>query len=354
MHRYLTFAVVIFLLFSCEKEKKETKVISPIESVQQSIAEIVKLTTPSIVTIFTHPKEKEKNPQIFKYFEDIPQYENESLGSGFVIKKDEKYIYIATNTHVIEKANNITVKFFNDVEMHAEIVGTDQKTDIAVLKVKINENTVNITPVKFGDEDDLKIGYFAIAAGSPYNLGHTFTFGIISALGRNLGISTYENFIQTDAAINPGDSGGPLLNIKGEVIGMNTAIIQTGQGLGFAIPVSTVKSITEELMKYGKVIRGWLGILVQDVSKKLKQKYKINNGVIIIKVFKNSPAYKAGLKVGDIITHVNDQSIKSSKELKNFIAILKPGEEISVSILRNGEHKTLKIKIEIVPEKNIW
>ncbi len=353
MHRYLIFTVALILLFSCQQKKEEKKEISPIESVQQSIAEIVRLTTPSIVTIFTHPKEKEKNPQIFKYFEDIPQYENESLGSGFVIKKDENFIYIATNTHVVEKANNITVKFFNDIEMQAEIVGTDQKTDIAVLKVKVNENSSEIEPVKFGDEEDLKIGYFAIAAGSPYNLGHTFTFGIISALGRNLGISTYENFIQTDAAINPGDSGGPLLNIKGEVIGMNTAIIQTGQGLGFAIPVSTVKKITEELMKYGKVIRGWLGVLVQDVSKKLKKKYKINNGVVIIKVFKNSPAYKSGLKVGDIITHVNGQDIKSSKELKNFIAILKPEEEINVSILRDGKPKTLKIKIEIIPEKNI-
>ncbi len=353
MQRYFAFAVIVLLLFACEKEKEKKKTVSPIESVQQSIAKIVKITTPSIVTIFTYPKEKEKNPQIFKYFEDIPQYENESLGSGFVIKKDEKYMYIATNTHVIEKANNITVKFYNDVEMHAEIVGTDQKTDIAVLKVRINENISDIKPVRFGDENDLKIGYFAIAAGSPYNLGHTFTFGIISALGRNLGISTYENFIQTDAAINPGDSGGPLLNIKGEVIGMNTAIIQTGQGLGFAIPVSTVKSITNELIKYGKVIRGWLGVLVQDVSKKLKKKYKISSGVVVIKVFKNSPAYKSGLKVGDIITHVNNQSIKNSKELKNLIAILKPGEEISASIIRNGEHKTLKIKIEIVPEKNI-
>ena len=195
----------------------------------------------------------------------------------------------------------------------------------------------------------MKVGYFVIAAGSPYSLGHTFTFGIISALGRSLGISTFENFIQTDAAINPGDSGGPLINVNGEVIGMNTAIIQTGQGLGFAIPIDIVKPITEELIKHGRVIRGWLGVLVQDVPDKLKQKYNIKNGVLVIKIFENSPAYKSGVKVGDIILQLDDTTVKNASNLKYLISQLKPGKKVKLKILRKGKLLDIDVNIEEFP-----
>ena len=360
MGKKLFLLFFMLVLVSCDQifnsnqkiVKKEEKKVPAIEEIQNDIAKIVEKTTPSIVTIFSYPKTKYEKMKIFNYFDDSPQYNNESLGSGFVIKKDNQYLYISTNTHVIEKSNMITVRFFNNVEKNAEVVGTDSKTDIAVLKVKIDDEIKNINPIPFANPSDIKIGYFVIAAGSPYNLGHTFTFGIISAVGRSLGISNYENFIQTDAAINPGDSGGPLINIKGKVVGMNTAIIQTGQGLGFAIPVSIVKQITQELILHGKVIRGWLGVLVQDLYPKMKEKYKINHGVIVIKVFKNSPAFKSGLNVGDIILSVDNKEIKNSHDIKNIISNLKPGQIISIKLIRHGIEQQIKVKIEKTPKEN--
>jgi len=322
MKRLLFLIILIAFALSCE-DKNKSKIVElenridklekeleklknkkpPIEDIQEDLAEVVKKVYPVVVTIFTYQKDgKEKTPKVFKYFDDINPFESESLGSGFIIKKDNRYLYIVTNAHVIG-----------------------------------------------GTIKEMKTGFFVIAAGSPYSLGHTFTFGIISALGRTLGISTFENFIQTDAAINPGDSGGPLLNIRGEVIGMSTAIIQTGQGLGFAIPIDIVKPITEELIKYGRVIRGWLGVLVQNVSEKLKEKYKIDYGVLVIKVFENSPAQKAGIKVGDIILRLDGVDIENASKLKYLISQLKPDKKVRLEILRNGKPVFITVHIEEFP-----
>ncbi len=369
MKKLLFLIILVAFALSCE-DKNKSKIIElenridklekelerlknkkpPIEDIQEDLAEVVKKVYPVVVTIFTYQKDgKEKTPKVFRYFDDINPFESESLGSGFIIKKDNRYLYIVTNAHVIGKSKKIVIKFYNNYETTAEIQGIDQKTDIAVLKVKLNKRIEDIEPAKCGTIKEMKTGYFVIAAGSPYSLGHTFTFGIISALGRTLGISTFENFIQTDAAINPGDSGGPLLNLRGEVIGMNTAIIQTGQGLGFAIPIDIVKPITEELIKYGRVIRGWLGVLVQNVSEKLKEKYKIGYGVLVIKVFENSPAQKAGIKVGDIILKLDNVDIENASKLKYLISQLKPDKKVRLEILRNGKSLSITVHIEEFP-----
>ncbi len=364
--------IVIFLIFvlaSCEDKKKIDDLYQKISNLekqiqilknqkpdikilQEQLSDVVEEIYPIVVTIFTYQKDgKDKYLKSFKYFDDLNLFESESLGSGFVIRKDQKYMYIVTNAHVIGKSKKIIIKFFNGYETKAQIQGIDQKTDIAVLKVELTDSIKNIKPAKCGTIKNMKIGYFVIAAGSPYSLGHTFTFGIISALGRNLGISTFENFIQTDAAINPGDSGGPLINIRGEIIGMNTAIIQTGQGIGFAIPIDTVKSITDELIKYGKVIRGWLGVLVQNIPLRLKEKYNIKNGVLVIKVFDSSPAKKSGIHVGDIILTLNNTEIKDANTLKYLISQLKPGQTINLKVLRNSKILDIKVNIEKSPRE---
>lgn len=351
------FTIFLFLLIlSCQKTEEKTKVVKietkdPIEVIQDRIAQIVRETSPSVVTILSKSADS-KTPLIFKFNEEIPPFENESLGSGFVIKKDKKYLYIVTNSHVIEKAKIITVKFSNGIKVEAKIAGKDSKSDIAVLKVPMIPKLSKINPLPIGDPSTLKVGYFVISAGSPYNLGLTFTLGIVSALNRNLGISSYENYIQTDAAINPGDSGGPLIDINGKVVGMNTAIIQTGQGLGFAIPINTVIEISKQLIAYGKVKRGWLGVIVQEIPLKVKKKLEIENGVQVIKVQKNSPAENAGIKTGDIIVSLNDQKIYTPSQLKNIILKLSPGNEIKLEIIRGNKRKTLRIKIkELVDNK---
>lgn len=328
---------LIFILISCEKkeEKKiEKKKPAPIVQIQEKIHSVIEKNKPSLITIFSFSKN------------ELKPLENESLGSGFVIKKDKDYIYILTNYHVIEKSKKIKVKFFNNIEKEAEVVGYDDKSDIAVLKVKVNKDLNNVKPVKIGDISKLKEGYFVLSAGSPYNLGHTFTFGIISALHRNLGLSPYEDYIQTDAAINPGNSGGPLFDINGKVVGMNIAIVDTGQGIGFAIPINTVLDIYNEILKYGKVRRGWLGVLVQPISNKAKKRLNIKNGVVVIKVFKNSPAEKYGLEVGDIILSINGKPVKSPQQLSFFIQRLKINSQIKITVLRDKKQLTLPIKIE--------
>ncbi|NPA51492.1 MAG: PDZ domain-containing protein [Aquificae bacterium] len=357
--------ILILFIVSCENRQEDIAKINKkldeiylhikkerydIERLQEQISKVVSDIYPIVVTIFTYQKEgKEKLHKTLKYFEEINPFESESLGSGFVIRKDKENLYIVTNAHVIGKSKKIIIKFYNGYETQAQIQGIDQKTDIAVLKVKNTDMIRNIKPAKCGTIQEMKIGYFVIAAGSPYSLGHTFTFGIISALGRNLGISTFENFIQTDAAINPGDSGGPLINVKGEVIGMNTAIIQTGQGIGFAIPIDVVVSITDELIKHKKIIRGWLGVLVQNIPHYLKEKYNLSHGVLIIKVFDTSPAQKSGLEVGDIILSLNGKNIKNASNLKYLISQLKPGENITLRIFREGKILQIKINIEKSP-----
>ncbi|MDA3864469.1 MAG: DegQ family serine endoprotease [Deltaproteobacteria bacterium] len=275
------------------------------------------------------------------------QHRAKSLGSGVIVSKDG---IILTNNHVVKKSFEIKVNLSDGREYKAEIVGTDPKTDIAVLRIK--GKVKNLKPVPFGNSAKLKLGNMVLAIGNPFGFGHTVTMGIVSAKGRaNVGLVDYEDFIQTDAAINPGNSGGALINLKGELIGINTAIAsKTGgyQGIGFAIPSNMAKKVLDSILKHGKVYRGWLGVVIQQVNPHLGKalKLKVSRGVIISDVMSDSPAMKAGLKRRDVIVEIDSIKIKSTGQLRNIIAMKGVGKKIKIKVLRNGKYKIVKVTLE--------
>ena len=266
--------------------------------------------------------------------------EQKSLGSGFIISNDG---YIVTNNHVVDGADEITVKLYNEKEYEAKVVGTDAKTDLALIKI----DAKNLIPLKIGNSNKIKVGTWVVAIGSPFGLEQTVTAGIVSAKGRVLGAGPYDDFIQTDASINPGNSGGPLLNLRGEVIGINTAIIRSGQGIGFAIPSDLAKPIIKQLKTSGEVSRGWLGISMQNITKEIAEYYNIEfgKGVLVADVFKGHPADKAGIEPGDVLTEINNQAINSAKELSRAIAGFGSDKKIEVTIVRKGKEFVKKIKL---------
>ena len=277
------------------------------------------------------------------FFGDIPQreFKQRSLGSGFIISNDG---YIFTNNHVVEQTDKILVKVSDGKEYEAKIIGTDAKTDIALIKIKPDNS---LPFVEIGDSDAVRVGEWVIAIGNPFGLEQTVTAGIVSAKGRVIGAGAYDNFIQTDASINPGNSGGPLFNMAGKVIGINTAIVAQGQGIGFAIPMNMAKSILSDLKTKGKVTRGWLGISVQDISEDIAKNlnHKNKNGALVSDVFKDDPADKAGIKVGDIIVEINGKSIKDTHELLLTIASLHVGEKVLIKGLRDGKEISFQIVV---------
>jgi len=268
-------------------------------------------------------------------------YKERSLGSGFLIDKEG---YIVTNNHVVENADKIKVKLYDDTEYEAEIVGRDQKTDLALIKIPESKS---LKPFNIGDSDKLKVGQWVVAIGSPFGLEQTVTAGIVSAKGRIIGSGPYDDFIQTDASINPGNSGGPLINMEGEVVGINTAIIAGGQGIGFAIPINLAKNIIDQLKTKGEVTRGWLGVAIQDITDELAEYYGISDkkGVLVTEVFDGDPADKAGIKAKDIIVEVDGKKVNSSRELSMAIANTNVGKRTAITVLRNGREKTLYVKI---------
>jgi len=278
-----------------------------------------------------------------RFFGDIPQreFKQRSLGSGFIISNDG---YIFTNNHVVEQTDKILVKVSDGKEYEAKIIGTDAKTDIALIKIKPDNS---LPFVEIGDSDSVKVGEWVIAIGNPFGLEQTVTAGIVSAKGRVIGAGAYDNFIQTDASINPGNSGGPLFNMAGKVIGINTAIVAQGQGIGFAIPMNMAKSILSDLKTKGKVTRGWLGISVQDISEDIAKNlnHKNKNGALVSDVFKDDPADKAGIKVGDIIVEINGKSIKDTHELLLTIASLHVGEKVLIKGLRDGKEISFQVVV---------
>ena len=278
-----------------------------------------------------------------KFFgEDTPrEFRQPSLGSGFIIDKEG---FVVTNNHVIQDADQIKVKLGGDVEYDAEVVGRDANTDLALLKIKTGKD---LPFLKLGDSDELKIGQWVVAIGSPFGLERTVTAGIVSAKGRVIGSGPYDNFIQTDASINPGNSGGPLINMKGEVVGINTAIIAAGRGIGFAIPINLAEKIVAQLKSEGEVTRGWLGVAIQDLTSEMAEYYglKDRKGVLVADVFKGDPADEAGIKPKDIILEVNDEKIETSRQLTAMIADLKVGEAAKVEVFRDGKIKTFQIKL---------
>jgi serine protease Do len=277
------------------------------------------------------------------FMEEAPQrdFKQRSLGSGFIIDKEG---YIVTNNHVIEDADQIKVKLYDDKEFDATLVGRDSKTDLALIKI---EGANGLQSLEMGDSDALDVGTWVVAIGSPFGLEQTVTAGIVSAKGRIIGSGPYDDFIQTDASINPGNSGGPLLNLEGEVVGINTAIVASGQGIGFAIPINLAKGIVNQLKEGGEVTRGWLGVAIQDLTPELAEYYNIEGqkGVLIAQVFKDDPADKAGLKANDVVTAINGQTVSTGRELSQVIANSKVGQKTKITFVRDGKQQTVSVRL---------
>jgi len=274
--------------------------------------------------------------------------EAKSLGSGFIISEDG---YVMTNHHVVKDATEILVRLSDRRELVAEVIGSDARSDIALLKVDAD----NLPVVKIGDSGHLKVGEWVLAIGSPFGFDHSVTAGIVSAKGRSLPRENYVPFIQTDVAINPGNSGGPLFDLDGNVVGINSQIYsRTGgfMGLSFAIPIDMAMQVVAQLKDGGKVARGWLGVLIQDVTRELAESFGMDKprGALVAKVLKDSPAEKAGLEVGDVIIRFNGNSVVRSSNLPPLVGISPVGEKVSVDILRKGKVKTLKVKLGELPD----
>lgn len=276
------------------------------------------------------------------------QREAMSLGSGFIISSDG---YVLTNNHVVADADEIIVRLSDRSQLQAKLIGTDPRTDVALLKV----DGKNLPTVKLGDSEKLKVGEWVLAIGSPFGFDHSVTKGIVSAKGRTLPNDTYVPFIQTDVAINPGNSGGPLFNMKGEVVGINSQIFTRSggfMGLSFAIPIDVALDVSNQLKKDGKVSRGWLGVVIQEVNKDLAESFGLDKpaGALVAQVLENGPAAKGGLQVGDVILSMNGQPIVMSADLPHLVGSLKDGEKAKLEIIRNGKRQTLDVAVGAMPD----
>jgi serine protease Do/serine protease DegQ len=318
-----------------------------------SLAPMVKRVTPAVVNIATKGTVQEQNPLLndpfFRRFFDVPntpqRRQFQSAGSGVIV--DAKQGYIITNAHVIENATEITVTLLDNRSLTAKVVGKDEGSDVAVLQVQ----GTNLTAIPIADSDKAEVGDFVVAIGNPFGLGHTVTSGIVSALGRS-GINPegYEDFIQTDASINPGNSGGALVNLGGELVGINSAILsRTGGniGIGFAIPSNMMKTVMSQLIKYGTVKRGVLGVNIQTLTPDIAESMGAANaqGALVSQVVEGSAAEKAGIKAGDIITAINGKPVKDAQGLRNSIGMLSIGERVDVALLRDGKPRRVTAMI---------
>ena len=277
------------------------------------------------------------------------QQKEEGLGSGVIVSPNG---YILTNNHVVDHATTVTVIMPDKHEYKARVVGTDAKTDIAVVKIDAS----NLDPITIGDSNKVQVGDYVLAVGNPFGVGKTVTMGIVSAKGRaNLGIEDYEDFIQTDASINPGNSGGALVNERGELIGINTAILANGsegnQGIGFAVPVSVARNVMDQIIKNGKVTRAYLGVMAQEVTPAIAQAFHAPQvtGALVGDVTPNSPAQRAGVEKGDIILAINGKPVDSSAELRMHISLMSPGTTVEVKVFRDGADKTLPVTLAELP-----
>ncbi len=332
------------------------------QPVVTSYADSVEIASPAVVNIYTTKVVYEQNPfrddPLFRFFfgDNITQKSQKkqrllsSLGSGVIVSKEG---YVITNNHVIAGADEVLVALKDKREVKATLIGTDPETDVAVLKI----NLPDLPIITLSENPNLRVGDVVLAIGNPFGVGQTVTLGIISATGRNqLGLNTFEDFIQTDAAINPGNSGGALVNAHGELVGINTAIFsKTGgsQGIGFAIPTSLAKQVLLEIIKNGQVIRGWLGIEIQSMTPQLAKSFDLKDtkSVIIAGIYRNSPAFNAGLQPGDIITELNSKPIQDATDAIHQIAKTKPGTQVNLSLIRNGEALNIQVEVATRPKK---
>ncbi len=330
------------------------------QNVFPSFADLAEKLIPSVVNISTtHDKddinteETELNNHIETNVNSIfnaPLTNKVSLGSGFIIDENG---YIVTNNHVIDKAKTISVILSDDSVYEAELIGKDAKTDIALIKIKTNQK---LAPVTFGDSDKIRIGDWILAIGNPFGLGGSVTAGIVSAKSRDIESGPYDNFIQTDASINQGSSGGPMFNMAGELIGVNTAIFSTNggsMGVGFAIPTNSITFVIQELKKHGKVDRGWIGIKMQPTTLELNQSLGLseNKGAIISEVTPDASAAKAGIKAGDVILKFDNHEIDNTKNLSRIVAETPIGKKVAVEIWRNKQRQNIELTIEKMPEE---
>ncbi len=348
-----------------------------------SFADVVQQVSPAVVsvrvkakvqpasddgTFFFGPDNWQDNPQLrefFKQFRGFGDRDNHrhprrhdskprpvAQGSGFFISEDG---YVVTNNHVVEEGSAFTVVMDDGKELDAKLIGTDPRTDLAVLKV--DGDGRKFTYVDFADDSKIRVGDWVVAVGNPFGLGGTVTAGIVSARGRDIGAGPYDDFIQIDAAVNRGNSGGPAFNLSGQVVGINTAIFSPSGGnvgIAFAIPASTAKTVVQDLIKDGSVDRGWLGVEIQPVTKDIAESLgmKDDKGALVANAQDDSPAKKAGIVAGDVITQVDGKDVDSTKELARLIAAYTPGKSVDVTVLHNGETETVKVELGTLPKSD--
>jgi serine protease Do len=325
----------------------------------ESFAAVARAAKPAVVNVFTTRIVRtqgtgDPSEDFFRRFfgEALPQrlQRQQSLGSGFIVSSDG---YIVTNAHVVQQAEQIHVKLSNRDEYDAKLIGVDPKTDVALIKVKPREE---LPTMHMGDSEELEVGDWVVAIGNPFGLAATVTAGIVSAKGRVIGAGPYDDFIQTDASINPGNSGGPLLNTHGDVVGINSAIFSRSGGsvgIGFAIPINLARHVVDELREHGKVVRGWLGVSVQDLTPALAQSFGLDHprGALVVDVMADGPGAHAGIERGDVISEYNGTPIEDSHQVPALVAETKIGEIAQVKVLRNGREQTLRMIIAEQPSE---
>jgi S1-C subfamily serine protease len=302
-----------------------------LRALEDAFTAVANRVMPSVVNVSTTPKRGAPGS-----VEDIPEHVDPNG-------------YILTNNHVIENAAEITVRLSDARKFTATLVGRDPKTDLAVLKV---DAPAPLPAAELGDSDGLRVGQWAIAIGNPFGLDRTVTVGIVSGTARTrVGVATYESFIQTDASINPGNSGGPLLNLDGHVIGVNTAIVAAGQGIGFAIPINQARDVMRQLMSKGRVVRGWLGIMIQDLTEDLAPGFGVpeRTGVLVANVMPGGPAETAGIKIGDVIVEFGGAAIRETPDLQRRVAAVTPGQPTEMKVFREGQPTTLRVTVGEMP-----
>mgnify|MGYP003975725255 FL=1 len=347
--------LIIFLFGSvtwAENDNRRTPIVKAVERVGASV---VNINPEEVAPAVRNPFRDSRNPFFDHFFKEFfPSRDNNrrSLGSGVIIHPEG---YILTNEHVVSKATIIKVTLIDKREFDARLVGADIKSDLAVIKIETNENLPHIS---LGRSDDLMIGETVIAIGNPFGLQHTVTTGIISALHRSIkggGNRVYRGFIQLDASINPGNSGGPLLNIEGSLIGINTAIFKQAEGIGFAIPINKAKRIINDLIRYGKVRRGWLGVSVQSITKEMLSFFNIERvrGVVVTHIMERSPGARAGLKRGDVILSLENIEVNDKTDYSERVSTYPLGNTINMGILRGGKVESVSLKVSLLPASRV-
>ena len=360
MNRVLSAFVLMSGVAACMPAAESALAAAPIAEAAggavPSLAPMLARVTPGVVNIAVRGKARTENPLLqdpfFRRFFNLPQRqqqeerETQATGSGVIV--DAAQGYVLTNGHVVDNATRIEVTTKDNRRFTGKLVGRDTETDIALLQIP----SQNLVAVPVGDSDRLQVGDFVLAVGNPFGLGQTVTSGIVSALGRSgLGIEGYEDFIQTDASINPGNSGGPLVNLLGQVVGINTAILAPGGGnigIGFAVPINMARRVMDQIVRYGEVKRGRIGVAIQDLTPELAQAMNTNqaNGAVIARVESGSPAEQAGLRTGDLVVAVNGTPVRSGTQLRNTIGLARIGDQVTLTVDRRGAEYTIPVRID--------